>query len=72
MMFLPRVKGVFARSKPKPTPDLESIVSEPAPAPNRRWSIWSLIALLFLIVVVSNLAVDTADWIKRSIAESGC
>ena len=43
--------------------------NEPAPTPGRRWSIVSLIALLFLIVVVSNLAVDTADWIERSVAE---
>ncbi len=68
VMFLPRVKRVFAQPKVKPAAAVEQASNEPAPARNVRWSIISILALLCLIVVFSNLAVDTADWIERSIA----
>ncbi len=68
VMFLPRVRRVFARRKPKLAGDTEPAATEPAPATSPRWSIISMFALLCLIVVYSNLAVDTADWIERSIA----
>ena len=68
-MFLPRVKRVFARRKKGTAPEVDPSANEPGPEPTGRWSIVSLIGLLFLIVVVSNLAVDTADWIERSVAE---
>jgi hypothetical protein len=70
VMLLPRVKRVFVRSKVAPVPDLGLIPDQPSPMPERRWSIISLIALLCLIVVLSNLAVDSADWIERSLAQS--
>jgi hypothetical protein len=69
VMFLPRVKRVFARPKTLKAPEVEPGADELGPEPTGRWSIVSLIGLLFLIVVVSNLAVDTADWIERSVAE---
>jgi hypothetical protein len=70
-MFLPRVKRAFTSSKHRPARALEAepSPSEPVPTPAARWSIASLITLLFLIVVVSNLAVDTAVWISRSGSE---
>jgi hypothetical protein len=67
VMFLPRVKRVFIRPKVKPAPVLDPIATEPVPIPKGRWSIISLIALLCLIVLLSNLAVDSADWIERSL-----
>jgi hypothetical protein len=69
VMFLPRVKQVFARKKKALLPPNEIDSTEPAPALHGRWSIVSLVALLFLIVVGSNLAVDSADWIERSVAQ---
>lgn len=69
VMFLPRVKQAFARQK-TPTAASEGLDAiEPATALGVRWSFISLVALLFLIVVASNLSVDTADWIERSVAE---
>ena len=67
-MFLPRVKQVFATQKPGGRPPEERDASELAGGRSRRWSVVSLIASLFLIVVASNLAVDCADWIERSFA----
>jgi len=69
VMFLPRVKRVFARPKKATVTEVGSVADEPSPEPSGRWSIVSLICLLLLIVVVSNFAVDTADWIERSVAE---
>jgi hypothetical protein len=71
VMFLPRVKRVFARPKVTPESDLEQIAKGPASAPSGRWSIISLITLLCLIIVFSNLVVDSADWIERSLSGSG-
>ena len=48
----------------------KALASEPASDAARRWSIFSLLALLFLIIAVSNLAVDTADWIDRAMMDS--
>lgn len=69
VMFLPRVRRVFARpeSGKAAVDGLEAGQAKPEPRP--RWSGVSLIALLFSIVVVSNLAVDAADWIERAVAE---
>jgi hypothetical protein len=61
VMFLPRVKAVFKHRKTQVQPKIEA-------APSRRWSITSLFALLFFIVVVSNFTVDVADWIDRSLS----
>jgi hypothetical protein len=69
VMFLPRVKQVFARHKKGTAPDVETSTYQAGPEATGRWSIVSLISLLFLIVVVSNLAVGAADWIERSVAE---
>jgi hypothetical protein len=69
VMFVPRVKQVFARGKSGLLPSDEHTADAPTLAQVRRWSVVSLVALLFLIIVVSNLAVDTADWIERSVAE---
>jgi hypothetical protein len=69
VMFLPQVKQVFARQKTQTAASDERDANEPAPALGACWSVVSLIALLFLIVVASNLTVDTADWIERSVAE---
>ncbi len=69
VMFLPRVKRVFARPKKATVTEVGSVADEPSPEPSGRWSILSLIALIFLVVVISNFAVDTADWIERSVAE---
>src|SRR5262249_31369850 len=68
-MFVPRVKQVFVRQKPGQRPPNKFESSELAAGRNPRWSAVSLIALLFLIVVTSNLAVDSADWIERSVTE---
>ncbi len=68
VMFLPRVRRVFARRKPGQTAGTEPAATEPSPATSPRWSIISIFAVLCLIVVYSNLAVDTADWVERSIA----
>jgi hypothetical protein len=70
VLFLPRVKRVFARPKVKPEADVAHAANEPEPARSPRWSIISVFALLCLIVVISNLAVDTADWVERSISAS--
>ncbi len=70
VMFLPRVKRVFARPKVKPAAAIEQASNEPEPAMNARWSSISIFALLCLIVVFSNLAVDSADWVERSIVAS--
>jgi hypothetical protein len=67
VMFLPRVKRVFAPPKVKAAADIEQASNEPAPAGNARWSSISIIALLCSIVVFSNLAVDTANWVEQSI-----
>jgi hypothetical protein len=69
VMFLPRVKRVFARPKKKTISEVALEAIEPGPEKMERWSIVSLICLLFLIVVVSNFAVDAADWIERSVSE---
>jgi hypothetical protein len=66
VLFLPRVKSVFTRSKTEPAADFELTASGARPAPSGRWSIISLIALLFLIGVISNLGVDIAEWIERT------
>ena len=60
---------VFARAKKGPAAGVELTASAPATTPGRRWSIFSAITLLLLMVVVSSLAVGTADWIERSVAE---
>jgi hypothetical protein len=69
VMFLPRVKQVFARQKKQAAASDERDANQRPPAIDARWSVVSLIALLSLIVVASNLSVDAADWIERSVAE---
>jgi hypothetical protein len=69
VMFLPRVKSVFSGAKKGPAADCDLTASAPATTPGRRWSILSAITLLLLMVVVSSLAVGTADWIERLVAE---
>jgi hypothetical protein len=68
-MSVPRVKRVFVRQKPGSRSPDEFDTSDLAAGRNLRWSVVSLVALLFLIVVASNLVVDSADWIERSVAE---
>ena len=69
-MFLPRVKRVFARSRIPLAKDVALTANDPEPSPNRRWSIISLITLLCMIIEFSNLAVDSAEWIDRSLNAS--
>ncbi len=69
VMFLPRVRRVFARPESGKAAAAGLEAGEAKPEQRLRWSRVSLIALLFSIVVVSNLAVDAADWIERSVAE---
>src|SRR5262249_29965462 len=57
-MFVPRVKQVFVRQKPGARPSDEFGANELAARRIPRWSVVSLVALLFLIVVASNLAID--------------
>lgn len=69
LMFVPRVKRTFARGKAAPQGGLEAAASEQtARSPSRRWSGLSVIVLLFLMIVLSALAVATADWIERSVS----
>ena len=70
VMFMPRVKRVFGRPRNALATDAQPAANEPEPNPVRRWSIISLIALLCMIIVFSNLAVDSADWIDRSLSTS--
>jgi hypothetical protein len=73
-MFVPRTRVAFAR-KPKPgvIPDSITDVAPAealAPAADHsvpRWSVFSVLALWFLIIVVSNVIVESADWIDRLI-----
>jgi hypothetical protein len=69
LMFLPRVKGVFAPRKNEGIPSEGVARDDLSPAVSARWSVASVGAVLFLIVVYSNFVVDSADWIERSIAE---
>ena len=67
VMLLPRIKRVFAaglrnsRRSPSRSP---AEMSPLPPAPAGRPMV-SLVTLLFLIVVCSNLVVDVADWGHR-------
>jgi hypothetical protein len=69
LMFLPRVKQVFARQKTPTAPSNGCDTNGPAPELGARWSVVSLVAWSFLIMVASNLMIDTADWIERSVAD---
>jgi hypothetical protein len=69
VMFLPRVKRVFARPMPRVTSRGDAEAAEPRAATSKNWSLTAIVAALFLIVVVSNLAVGTADWIERWVTE---
>jgi len=69
VMFLPRVRRAFARPESGKAAVDEPEAGQAKHEPRPRWSIVSVIALLFSIVVVSNLAVDASDWIERSVAE---
>ncbi len=72
-MLLPRIKRVFAKTAPIEPPIAASSSREErrrvAEAPIR-WTVISMSALLFLIVVCSNLVVDAADWGYRLAFES--
>ncbi len=73
VMFLPRTRRAFAtKAKPDATaaPREEAIAGLDSLTPQKgrsapRWSLVSALTLLFLIVVVSTLALDAADWIDR-------
>ncbi|MFI5459145.1 MAG: hypothetical protein ACHRXM_27265 [Isosphaerales bacterium] len=79
VMLLPRIKRVFAAkaSPPRdvdgelsgggPASALTPSVSTPAPA---AWTIVSLLCLLLLLIVISTLVVDLADWARRLVVES--
>jgi len=79
VMLLPRIKGVFA-AKPSPPREVDSELSggEPASALTptgstsrpRAWTIVSMLCLLLLIIVISTLVVDAADWARRLVVES--
>jgi hypothetical protein len=57
VMFLPRIKRVFQAHVPEEEP-------------RDGWPLLSLLTLVFLIVVCSNLVVNAADWANRLIFES--
>jgi len=78
VMLLPRIQRVFTAKASSP----QEVESEPsgrerAPAltPTRsadtpaRWTIVSLLSLLLLIIVISTLVVDAADWASRLFVE---
>jgi hypothetical protein len=72
VMLLPRTKRLFAkdaRSKhlSEPGEGEGSLLLDPAPA---GWPVVSVATVLFLLVVCSNLIVDTADWVYRLIFEA--
>jgi hypothetical protein len=66
-MFLPRVKRVFSRGHVEADSQIAGSPDELEPPRRPRWSIITTLMLLCLIVVFSNLAVDIADWVERSI-----
>jgi len=79
VMLLPRIKRVFAAdaaSRPEVgsepgdrerVPALTPTLSAPTRA---RWTIVSLLCLLLLMIVISTLVVDVADWASRLVIES--
>jgi hypothetical protein len=67
VMLLPRTGRAFA-AKAKPRTNLSE--PEPAPAP-QGWPWLSLLALLFLVVLSSTVAVEAVDWVCRMAIESG-
>jgi hypothetical protein len=69
VMFLPRVKRVFARPTAATAPADEQEAKKSNTARTESWSVTALFAVLFLIVVVSNFAVSSAEWLDRSLAE---
>jgi hypothetical protein len=73
VMLLPRIKRVFATGPLNKPPTAQPSDPEGAVAvaePSIGWAVISLSALLFLIVVCSNLVVDAADWGYRIAFES--
>jgi hypothetical protein len=64
VMLLPRTKRLFAQSKQlsQPADGEGSLPLALAPA---GWPVVSVLTVLFLVVVCSNLAVDMADWVHR-------
>jgi hypothetical protein len=72
VMFMPRIKRVFARPARAATSGPESSGLEVAPAlppDSAGASVLSVIVLLLLVVVCSNLVVDAADWGYRVVTE---
>ena len=79
VMLLPRIKRAFALESaprrdvgsepgdPERTPATAQMLSTSTPA---RWTIASLLCLLLLIVVISTLIVDLADWAGRLVSRS--
>jgi len=72
VMILPSTKRLFAKSAQsklagQPGNGEDSLPITRAPA---SWPVVSLVTVLFLIVVCSNLAVDMVDWGYRLIFES--
>jgi hypothetical protein len=73
VMLLPRTKRAFVKRAPsKPllgesSNTDEALAQPPAPA---GWPVASLLTVLFLIVVISNLVVDAADWGYRLVCET--
>ena len=62
VMLLPGTRLLFAGPRSAAAPGRQLL-----PAGGRRWlSVVSLAALLLLIVVISTLVVDVADWVVRS------
>ena len=72
VMLLPRIKACsLGQSATVIRPGgRRGIASPPAGAP-AGWPVVSLLTLLFLIVVCSNLVVDAADWGYRLMFEAG-
>jgi hypothetical protein len=73
VMLMPRIRRVFATqalAEPHFTePTSQEGKSDRSPAPAGR-PVVSLLTLLFLIVVCSNLVVDAADWGNRLVFET--
>ncbi len=75
VMFLPRTRRAFVRKTKRgrePGERNDEIEGVDAPTPAERpsaprWSLVSILTLWFLIVVVSTVAVESAEWIDRLI-----
>jgi hypothetical protein len=69
VMLLPRTKRLFARSTQLSQP-ADGEGSLPLALTPASWPVVSVLTVLFLVVVCSNLVVDMADWVYRLTSEA--